>query len=569
MIKIIRFFILFIIVTFSSNCGTKQINTKEHKADLVVNKIQQSSVKLWHQKDNRQDTIPGISLDKWYSQNKKAAKSIDIVVAVIDTQIDLKHEDLQGQIWINTKEIANNGIDDDSNGYKDDSNGWNFIGTKRGSTVWSNFEFVRIVREYEKQFRSIKKSEVLNNDLNSYEEYIRANKKLDQEKRYYQNWLKSLKADVIKFPIAKDSLKKYFPKENYSYQQLDSMYKKYKINDKSYMQRRDDNDKDLGALIDILMAAYEQKQFNIDDIKRNEKEIDSIVNRNLNVSYNERYFFDLNDHVFDKGHGNNNVNSNLSGITINNHSTKVSGIIAANRYNGIGVKGITSNVKIMPLSISPSGDEHDKDIAMAIRYAVDNGAKVINMSFGKEFSLHKEWVEEAFKYAEEHNVLLVHSAGNNSFDVDENPYFPNDVDYENPNEVVENFINVGASTAHNDNTLVASFSNYGKKNVDLFAPGDKIYTTTAGNRYGYDSGTSLAAPMVSGVAALIWSYYPKLTVQEVKQIILESGTAYDIEVLVPGGEGKKVKFSELSKSGKVLNVYNAMELAKKVSKKKR
>ena len=570
MIKIIRFFILFIIVTFSSNCGTKQINTKEHKADLVVNKIQQSSVKLWHQKDNRQDTIPGISLDKWYSQNKKAAKSIDIVVAVIDTQIDLKHEDLLGQFWINTKEIANNGVDDDSNGYIDDSNGWNFIGTKKGSAVWSNFEFVRIVREYEKQFRSIKKSEVLNNDLNSYAEYIRANKKLDQEKRYYQNWLKSLKHDIVKFPIAKDSLKLYFPQEDYSYQQLDSMYKKYKINDKSYMQRRDDGDDDFGALIEIVMASYEIKQFSIDDIKRNEEEIDSIVNRNLNVSYNERHFFDLNDHVFDKGHGNNNVGSNLSGITINNHSTRVSGIIAANRSNGIGVKGITSNVKIMSLSISPSGDEHDKDIALAIRYAVDNGAKIINMSFGKEFSLNKEWVKEAFKYAEQHNVLLVHSAGNNSFNVDVNPYYPTDISYEGSSkEVCGNFISVGATTAKIDSTLVASFSNYGKNNVDLFAPGDQIYTTKAGNSYGYDSGTSLAAPMVSGTAALIWSYYPKLSVQQVKQIILESGTAYDIEVLVPGGEGKKVKFSELSKSGKVLNVYNAMQLAEKVSKKKR
>ena len=569
MINIIRFFILFIIIIFTSNCSTKKFNTKEHKADLEVNKIQQSSVKLWHQKDKQQDTIPGISLDKFYSQNKKAAKSKAIVVAVIDTQIDLKHEDLLGQIWNNTKEVANNGIDDDNNGYIDDSNGWNFIGTKRGSTVWSNFEYVRIVREYEKQFKNSKESEVLSNDLNSYKEYIRANKKLDQEKRYYQNWLKSLKHDIVKLPIAKDSLKKYFPKENYTYQQLDSMYKKHKINDKSYMQRRDDNDKDFGALIEIVMGSYELEQYNLNDIKRNEEEIDSIVNRNLNMSYNERHFFDLNEHLFEKGYGNNNVSSNLSGITINNHSTRVSGIIAANRFNGIGVKGITSNVKIMPLSISPSGDEHDKDIALAIRYSVDNGAKIINMSFGKEFSLHKKWVIDAYKYAEKHDVLLVHGSGNNSFNVDENPYYPNDVDYENPNEVVANFINVGATTSKADSTLVASFSNYGKKNVDLFAPGAKIYTTASNNTYGFESGTSFSAPMVSGTAALIWSYYPKLTAKQVKEIILESGTAYDMEVLVPGGQGKKAKFSELSKSGKVLNVYNAMQLAEKVSKKKR
>ena len=558
-----------IIVFFTSNCSTKKFNTKEHKAELEVNKKQQSIVKLWHQKDNQQDTIPGISFDKWSSFNTKKPKNKNIVVAVIDTQIDIKHDDLLGQIWTNKKEIDNNGIDDDNNGYVDDVNGWNFIGTKGGSTVWSNFEYVRIVREYEKQFKNSKESEVLSKDLYSYKEYIRANKKLDQQNRYYQNWLKSLKHDIVKFPIAKDSLKKYFPKEKYTYQQLDSMYKKHKINDKSYIQRRDDNDKDFGALIEIVMGSYELEQYNLEDIKRNEEEIDSIVNRNLNTSYNERHFFDLNEQLFEKGYGNNNVSSNLSGITINNHSTRVTGIIAANRFNEIGVKGITNNVKIMPLSISPSGDENDKDIAMAIYYAVDNGAKVINMSFGKELSLHKKWVVDAYKYAEKHDVLLVHSSGNNSFNVDENPYYPNDVDYENPNEVVENFINVGATTAKADSTLVASFSNYGKKNVDLFAPGDKIYTTTAGNSYAYDSGTSLAAPMVSGTAALIWSYYPKLTAKEVKEIILESGTAYDMEVLIPGGEGKKAKFSELSKSGKVLNVYNAMQLAEKVSKKKR
>lgn len=564
-----RFFVFLLMVVFFTNCKVKHLNKREHKSEFEVNKIQQSSVKLWHQKDNQQDTIPGISLDKWYSQNKKAIKSKAIVVAVIDTQIDLKHEDLLGQIWNNTKEIANNGIDDDHNGYIDDNTGWNFIGTKRGSTVWSNFEFVRIAREYEKQFKNSKESAELSSDLNSYKEYIKSNKKLGQEKRYYQNWLKSLKHDIVKFPIAKDSLKKYFPKENYTYQQLDSMYKKHKINDKSYMQRRDDNDKDFGALIEIVMGSYELEQYNIDDIKRNEEEIDSIINRNLNISYNERHFFDLNEHLFEKGYGNNNVSSNLSGITINNHSTSVSGIIAANRFNEIGVKGIASNVKIMPLSISPSGDEHDKDIALAIRYAVDNGAKIINMSFGKEFSMHKEWVIDAYKYAEKHDVLLVHGSGNNSFNVDENPYYPNDVDYENPNEVVANFINVGATTSKADSTLVASFSNYGKKNVDLFAPGAKIYTTASNNTYGFESGTSFSAPMVSGTAALIWSYYPKLTAKQVKEIILESGTAYDMEVLIPGGEGKKTKFSELSKSGKVLNVYNAMQLAEKVSKKKR
>jgi subtilisin family serine protease len=288
------------------------------------------------------------------------------------------------------------------------------------------------------------------------------------------------------------------------------------------------------------------------------------------LSYNERLLIGDNPTILEIGYGNNNVSNTIKGVrTIQDHNTMVSGIIAANRTNEKGIKGILQNVKIMPLNISPSGDEHDKDITMAIRYAVDNGAKVINMSFGKEFSMHEDWVLEAFKYAEEHNVLLVRSAGNESLNVDKNESFPRDIPLGGLKEICGNFITIGSSTHKLDSTFVSDYSNYGKNNVDLFAPGDKIYTTSASNSYKSDSGTSLAAPMVSGTAALIWSYYPNLTVTEVKQIILESGTAYDIEVLVPGGEGKKVKFSELSKSGKVLNVYDAMELAKKVSKKKR
>ncbi|MNQ61141.1 Cell wall-associated protease precursor [compost metagenome] len=286
----------------------------------------------------------------------------------------------------------------------------------------------------------------------------------------------------------------------------------------------------------------------------------------MNLNYNERLPIGDNPTILEKGYGNNNVSNTIKGVrTIQDHNTMVSGIIAGNRTNGKGIKGIAQNVEIMPLNISPSGDEHDKDITMAIRYAVDNGAKIINMSFGKEFSMHEDWVVEAFKYAEEHNVLLVHSAGNDSQSVDENDSYPRDISYDESKEICSNFINVGSITHKLDSTFVSDFSNYGKQNVDLFAPGDEIYTTGAGNIYKTESGTSFSAPMVSGTAALIWSYYPKLSVSEVKQIIMDSGTAYDLEVLVPGEEGKKVPFSELSKSGKVLNVYNAMQLAEKVS----
>ncbi|WP_300979011.1 S8 family serine peptidase [Flavobacterium sp.] len=542
------------------------ISSKENLAENV--KLNQNN---WHLKDAQLDTTPGISLNKWYSQNTKKPKKKDIIVAVIDTQIDLEHEDLKGKIWINKKEIPNNGIDDDDNGYIDDNNGWSFTGTKSGSyVVWNRYEYVRIVSEWGPLFKDKIESQIIGLDLKKYRIYQKALKTFEEKTKYYKNWLKSLNHNLAVFPLAKDTLKYFFPKEDYSYHQLDSMYNKYKINDKSYGKRRNDNDKDLGALIFYMMVNLQVNQKTLGDIKDRQIQLDSIVNKNLNLDYNERLSIGDNSTILEKGYGNNKVKNTIKGVrTIQDHSTMVSGIIAANRLNNKGIQGILNDVKIMPLNICPSGDEHDKDITMAIRYAVDNGAKVINMSFSKEFSMHEDWVIEAFKYANSHNVLLVQSAGNESLNLDENESFPNDVPVDSSNEICDNFIKVGSISMKFDKTIVSDFSNFGKKNVDLFAPGDEIYTTSADNVYKTDSGTSLAAPMVSGTAALIWSYYPKLTAKQVKEIILESGTTYDMEVLIPGGEGKKAKFSELSKSGKVLNVYNAMQLAEKVSKKKR
>lgn len=562
-------YIFIFLIIFILSCSTLK------KTKIPVNlfdKTDTSELVLqnWYHKDYRQDAIPGISLEKFYKQNKKKSRSTTVIVAVIDTQIDTEHEDLKGQMWINRKEIRNNGIDDDHNGYIDDINGWNFLGTLSGeSLLWANFEHTRIVREWNSIFQGKEFSEISFQDRSKYKEYSRAFKKLENENIHYKNWLKTVRHIATIHPLIKDTLKQFFPKEDYTLKKLDTLYQKYKINDKTYKQRLVDNDKDLGALIDYMMSMLEVNLKSLSEIKGAEAQLDSIVNKNLNLHFDERTRLGDNAKILEKGYGNNNISITKVGqIPIQDHATKVSGIIAGNRENNIGIKGIAQKVKLMPLNISTSGDEHDKDIALAIRYAVDNGAKIINMSFGKEFSLHKEWVFEAFQYAERHNVLLVHGAGNNNFNIDENPFYPIDVAYDGTDEVSTNFINVGSISPKLDTTFVSTFSNYGKQNVDLFAPGDKIYSTSVGNTYKSDSGTSLAGPMVAGTAALIWSYYPKLTATEVKQIILDSGTAYDIDVLIPGEEGKTIKFSELSKSGKVLNVYDAMELAKKVSKNK-
>ena len=563
---------LYTILLFFFVISCKSLKEKHNvKNDYAVKK--ELNTKLtdnWFQKDNQEDSIPGISLDKWYSCNKKRSKS-SIIVAVLDTQVDFNHEDLQGQFWTNPKEIANNNIDDDGNGYIDDIHGWNFTSNKKEDyIVWGNFEYVRLIKEWDSLFKNKKENEISSEDLSNYKEYQRALKLFETENTGYGRWLSSLNHSISMFPIVKDTLKHYFPKEDYTYLQLDSLYKKHKINDKTYRQMRESDDKDLGALIYYMMINIKNNEKTLEVLTDSRAELDSIVNKNLNKDFNDRVLIGDNPNILEKGYGCGNISISKKGFkNLQGHCTKVSGIIGANRKNNIGIKGFSDHIKIMPLNISYSGDENDKDIAMAIYYAVDNGAKVINMSFGKEFSVHQKWVTEAFKYAEKHDVLLVHAAGNEKFDNDKTPYYPSDNNYDGTAEICNNFINVGSTSKRLDNTFVSSFSNYGKQNVDLFAPGEGIYTTTKGNTYGSDSGTSLAAPMVSGAAALIWSYYPKLTVVEIKQIILDSGTSYNFEVIVPGTKDKKVPFSELSKSGKVLNVYNAMQLAEKVSKKRK
>jgi len=537
-----------ILLLFLVSCSLKKINSQ----DII-----------WQDQDSEINTITSTSLQKLYKENFIKSTSKSIIVAVLDTQIDLNHEDFKNKIWINEKEISNNGLDDDNNGYIDDINGWNFIGKPNGGyfRYW-NFECVRMVKKWDNYFNN--KKSVQDDSLEYFNEYKRAKILYEAESKLYKSWLKSLVYNVKNRPKVEDTLRYFFPKEDYSMYQLDSLYNKYKINDKKYKQRRDDNDQDLGALIDYMRVSMETGDRKFEDLIEHKNQKDSIVNRNFNIEINDRLLIGDNPDVLEKGYGNNKLNGNVYQLA---HSTEVSSIIGGQR-NNIGVNGFHNKIKIMPLSISISGDEHDKDIAMAIYYAVDNGAKVINMSFGKEFSLKQEWVSDAFKYAEKHNVLLVHCSGNNSFNVDVNRYYPSDFNYSSKKELVGNFINVGSISKRTDSTMVSRFSNYGKENVDIFAPGEEIYVAKPGNTYGYDSGTSLAGPMVSGTAALIWLYYPKLTVHQMKSIILESGVTINKMVVKPGTKDEMVPFSDLCKTGKVLNTYNAFLLAKKVSKQK-
>jgi subtilisin family serine protease len=238
----------------------------------------------------------------------------------------------------------------------------------------------------------------------------------------------------------------------------------------------------------------------------------------------------------------------------------VAGIIGAVRTNNLGVMGVANDVMIMSVRTVPTGDERDKDVANAIRYAASNGAKVINMSFGKGYSFDKKAVDDAVRFAMSKDVLIVHAAGNDNKNTEVDNNFPTRV-YEDKTEA-KGWIEVGASGLKDDETLKASFSNYGKTSVDVFAPGVAINSTTPKSTYGEHDGTSMAAPVVTGLAALIRSYYPKLTAAQVKEIIMKSVVKISHNVVIKDGDTKKeVPFADICVTGGVVNAYNALQLA--------
>jgi subtilisin family serine protease len=246
------------------------------------------------------------------------------------------------------------------------------------------------------------------------------------------------------------------------------------------------------------------------------------------------------------------------------HGTHVTGIIAAKRNNGIGMDGVADNVKVMMVRVVPDGDEYDKDVALGIFYAVNNGAKVINMSFGKSFSPEKAWVDSALRYAAAKDVLILHAAGNDGADNDQKENYPSSYS-EKSHTTIENFLTIGASTDPRiSGTIAADFSNFGKESVDVFAPGVKIYSTLPGkNKYGNLKGTSMSTPIVTGLAALIRSYYPELTAVQVKQIIENSVVKPDASIknVRPGSQSTEVSFESLSKTGGIVNAYYAVSAA--------
>ncbi len=505
--------------------------------------------KNWHAMDLKADGYYGVSLNRAY-EFLKGKKSKPVVVATIDSGIDTLQKDLKDIFWTNTKEIPGNGIDDDHNGYVDDVHGWNFLGGPGGKCDYS--ETTEEVREYNRL-----KGKYLNNAAAT------------TATKEYTYWLK-----------VKATHDSTLMKSAGEIQQLTRVMNAL-VGTSAYIKR----ELHLGPNDTFVLKDLDKIQTANDTIKECKNIWSSFFQEEGPTSNSAKLIKDLNDYLTKL---NNDITPDLDArkrIVGDNpddfndkkygsnqlkfpdamHGTMVAGFIGAQRGNGYGIDGIADNVRIMAIKAVPDGDEYDKDIANAIRYAVDNGAKVVNMSFGKKISPHKAWVDDAFKYAAAHDVLLVQAAGNDNQDVDITPDYPNDTFEDGSSTDAENYINVGASGPRMDEKLAAEFSNYGKNNVDLFAPGVKVTSVNTDAEFSTEDGTSFASPITAGIAALILEYYPNLSARQVKEAILQSVKPLTgFKVLKPGSKDQKVDFTTLSKTGGIVNAYDALVMASKI-----
>ena len=543
------------IITGCSSTAPKVVSTPVKNIDAIPLKVRDLSdaeLKNWTNKDLMQDTIPGMSVDRAYAEIIKKNRPSPVIVGVVDSGVDVDHEDLKNVIWINTDEIPGNGKDDDNNGYIDDIHGWNFL----GDAVAENMEYVRIYKDLKPKYEGKSESSISTADREEFALYKSA--KAEYEKEYDESVQTRDQYLQIKEQIvtAHNAVSKELGTEDYTKEQLSDF--------------KPGNDQ-----MNQYKSILSQIQYNVNEnipeaLEELNDAIDYYKDRlttHFNLELNGRAIVGDDPYdITDTDYGNNEVSGPEADKKNAKHGTHVAGIIAADRSNEIGLKGVSNNARILVVRAVPDGDEYDKDIALGIRYAVDNGAKVINTSFGKYFSTNPEWVIDAIKYAADNDVLIVNAAGNEGLNLDTNRVYPNDQDPSNTSEVADNFLTVGALNYEYGSGLVANFSNYGKTNVDVFAPGTKIWSTTPNDEYEYLQGTSMASPAVAGIAAIIRGYYPQLTASQVKQVIMDSGLTTNATVIIGGDKSNTKKFESLSSSGKMANLYNALILADQISK---
>jgi subtilisin family serine protease len=509
--------------------------------------------KNWFLLDPQQDKVQGVSAEITYQTLLNGQPSVPVIVAVIDSGVDIDHEDLKSVIWTNEDEIPGNGIDDDKNGYVDDMHGWNFIGGKNGNVKEDTYELTREYVRLSKKFADVDEKKVPRKQRSEYEDFKKIKDKFEKLKEKNEQQYELYKNLYVNVAMSVDTLQALLMPDSLTRESLAD----FKPTDPTLLfakglltnifDNMDDNNASITDLVGQLKEVYDHYRV--------------IVEYGYNINFDSREIVgDRYEDFNEKYYGNADVKGPDA-----MHGTHVAGIIAADRKNEIGIKGIADNVKIMSVRAVPNGDERDKDVANAIRYAVDNGARIINMSFGKSYSPQKEVVDRAVKYAEQKNVLLIHAAGNDSKNIDEAKNYPSRTYLDG--KQATNWIEVGASAPGLNGALVGSFSNYGKKNTDLFAPGVDIYSTVPGNEYKSESGTSMASPTTAGVAAVLMSYFPGLSLSEVKGILRNATRKFDgITIDKPGGG--KGTLSDLSSTGGIINAYEAVKLAKEMQKSK-
>lgn len=522
---------------------------------LVVAQAQQNAPKDWFLRGPN-DGFPGISAKQLYERLPDQVSGQTVVVAVIDSGVDFDHEDLDDVMWVNEDEIPNNGKDDDNNGYVDDIHGWNFLGNAQGENIHhDNLEVTRLYVKYRDYFADKDTNNLKKKDREKYDLFLKTKKEIDSNRE-------QLSQQFTMYNMVSD----LFEQLEEAFADQDSVT----AEDLKSLETDDPRLKSVAQAIAVQVEAGTPFQVQVEQVQMAYDQLDSRYNYNYNPAFDPRDLVD--DNYADKSeriYGNNDVEGPDA-----RHGTHVAGIIGAERNNDIGMDGVAANVRIMSIRTVPDGDERDKDVANAIRYAVDNGASIINMSFGKGYSPYKEVVDKAVKYARKNDVLLVHAAGNDGKENDFTNNFPNDRYAKRgflglgPKEA-DNWIEVGALSYENGENLAASFSNYSPEIVDVFAPGMAIYATVPNDKYQFLQGTSMAAPVVAGVAAVLRSYFPDLTAAQVKEVIMASAKKQTDLMVAQPGSGAEVPFSDLSVSGGIVNLEAAVEMALKMEGDKR
>lgn len=522
----------------------------------------------WFHLDPQTDGVLGVSTDVTYKNLLKDRDSETVVVAIIDSGVDIEHEDLRENVWVNEDEIPENGIDDDKNGYIDDVYGWNFIGGADGKNVAPDtYEVTRLYAALKYRYEDADPDQLNKKQKEEYAKFLKYKKEVEAKRTSAENNYNKILENEELLMGAIDGLQEGLGDKDITIENIRAI--ESSSQDVMIGKNVAENFITPGDTLENFELIRDAIGSQLDAAKSHYKnQIDYAYNPDFD---SRKIVGDDYSNQEEKFYGNNDVEGPDA-----LHGTHVAGIVGAVRNNDTGMNGIADNVRIMSVRTVPDGDERDKDVANAIRYAVDNGASIINMSFGKGYSWDKSVVDDAVRYARKNDVLLVHAAGNSSQNNDETDNFPNNT-YEKKRffgkKEADNWLEIGALNYVQGEALSAPFSNYGKDEVDVFAPGMAIYSTVPNDEYQNLQGTSMASPVVAGVATVLRSYFPSLTARQVKDIIMDSAVKQDIKVLKPGTE-EIVNFSDLSVTGGVVNLEKAVKLAmetkgkKKIKKKK-